>query len=161
MLVYRIVKSAKRTNDLSGTGAYTEGGRWNHEGFFALYTSESESLCMLEVLVHVDESELPPDMYILTIEINDGAPILEITDKDLPKDWRNPENIVLKEMGDKLFAERKCIAIKTRSAVMPNSYNYILNPTYPRYYDYVKVIEVKPLDVDQRFLELQKTFRTR
>jgi hypothetical protein len=105
---------------------------------------------MLEILVHVDESELPPSMYILTLEINDRAPMLEMADKDLPKDWRTPGNIVLKEIGDKLFASRKYLGIKARSAVMPNSYNYILNPLFPRYYDYVKVMEIKPLDIDKR-----------
>lgn len=59
MRVYRIVKLEKRTKDLSGTGAYMEGSRWNNEGVFALYTSESEALAMLEVMVHVQEGGLP------------------------------------------------------------------------------------------------------
>ncbi|MEJ7683749.1 MAG: RES family NAD+ phosphorylase [Segetibacter sp.] len=150
MRVYRIVKSEIRTIDLSGTGAYYEGGRWNNEGVFALYTSEYEALAMLEVLVHTDESELPPNMFIMKIEIDEKAPILEIADEDLPENWRIPENIILKEMGDKVFKEKKFIGIKVRSAVMHNSYNYILNPLYPDYYDLIKVIEVNLLEVDKR-----------
>jgi RES domain-containing protein len=150
MLVYRIVKSEKRTTDLTGTGAYKEGGRWNSEGIYALYTSEHSALAMLEVLVHVDEGELPPDMFIMTIEIADTAPIFTVPDEDLPADWRVPENIALKEMGDKLFMEKKFLGIKARSAVLPDAYNYVLNPLFPGYYDLVKVVEVKPLGIDQR-----------
>lgn len=150
MLLYRIVKNEKRTTDLTGTGAFNEGGRWNSEGVYALYTSEHAALAMLEVLVHVDEGELPPGMFIMTIEIPEGVRVLEIGEKDLPTDWRIPENIALKEMGDKIFEERKFLGIKAPSAVLPDSYNYILNPLYPAYYDLVKVIQVKALEVDKR-----------
>src|SRR3954471_24972334 len=150
MLVYRIVKSEKRTTDLTGTGAYNEGGRWNIEGVYALYTSEHSALAMLEVLVHVDEGELPPDMFIMTIEVADSAPIFTVPDEDLPPDWRVPENIALKEMGDKILMEKQYLGIKARSAVLPDAYNYVLNPLFPGYYDLVKVVEVKPLEVDQR-----------
>lgn len=150
MLVYRIVKLKIRTTDLTGTGAFNEGGRWNSEGVYALYTSEHSALAMLEVLVHVDEGELPPDMFIMTIEIADDAPIYTVPDEELPADWRVPENIALKEMGDKLFMDKEYLGIKARSAVMPDAYNYVLNPLFPGYYDVVKVVEVKPLPVDQR-----------
>jgi len=150
MIVYRIVKNKKRANDFSGRGASNEGGRWNNPGVFALYTSESRALAMLEVLVHVEESELPPDMHIITIEIDEKAPIYEVPDNDLPKDWREPENIALKNTGDALLESKKYLTIKVRSAVMPNEYNLILNPLFPRYYDLVKMIKIDLLNVDER-----------
>lgn len=150
MIVYRIAKSKERAKDLSGRGAFNEGGRWNNAGVFALYTSESRSLAMLEVLVHVEESELPPNMYIMTICLDDNIPIYEVKDKDLPNTWREPENIVLKNMGDRLLKEKKHIAIKVRSAVMPDEYNVVLNPLYPDYYNMVKVIKIDFLDVNER-----------
>ncbi|GAC1438863.1 MAG: RES family NAD+ phosphorylase [Sediminibacterium sp.] len=151
MFVYRIVKSKKRTTDLSGTGAYNEGGRWNNEGVFALYTSENEALAMLEVLVHAEQSELPSDLYIIKIEIASSAPLLEISDNQLPKDWRIPENIKLKEMGERIMMEKKYAGIKVLSAIMPESYNYILNPLYRGFHDLIKVAAVYPLQVDKRF----------
>lgn len=152
MIVYRIVKLKKRTTDLSGTGAFNEGGRWNNEGTYALYTSENPSLALLEILVHADESELPPKMFIITIELADGVPVFEIPDKDLPANWRIPENIRLKEMGDRIFHENKHIAVKARSAVMPREYNYILNPQFPDYHKYLSIINIESLDVDKRVL---------
>lgn len=151
MFVYRIVKNKIRTKDLSGKGAYNEGGRWNNEGVFALYTSENEALALLEVLVHTEESELPPNLFITTIEFPDNSPILTILDSDLPIDWRIPENIFLKDKGDKILSEKKYLGIKTRSAVLPQSFNYILNPLFPGYYDIVNVTDIRLLEVDKRF----------
>jgi RES domain-containing protein len=151
MFVYRIVKKKIRTKDLSGKGAYNEGGRWNNEGVFALYTSENEALALLEVLVHAEESELPPDLYITTIELPNSVLILTIADSNLPEDWRIPENILLKEMGDKIFSEKKYLGIKARSAVLPGSYNFILNPLFPGYHDIVRVADVRLLEMDKRF----------
>jgi RES domain-containing protein len=153
MLVYRIVKLKKRTRDLSGTGAFNEGGRWNNEGIYALYTSENPSLALLEILVHVDESELPPQMFIITIEVDDSIPLYTMHDKKYPEDWRIPENIELKAMGDKILGKGKYLGLRARSAVMPGQYNYILNPQFPDYHKYVRVIKVEPLTIDQRMLK--------
>lgn len=152
MIVYRIAKKKSRSADLSGIGAYNEGGRWNSQGTYALYTSQNRALAALEVLVHVEESELPANLFIMTIEVDDSAPLLSITDSALPADWRVPENIALKAMGDRIFAENKYIGIKVRSAVMPNEYNYVLNPLYPGYSTLVKVLAVDSYDVDERLL---------
>jgi len=151
MIVYRIVKGKNRTRDLTGMGAFLAGGRWNQEGRFALYTSENPSLALLELLVHTGSSELPPRMFIMTIEVDDKVPVYEIKDKELPKNWRRPDHIALKELGDKILNTGKFIGIKARSAVLPTQYNYILNPKYTDFYKRVKVINVEPLDLDQRF----------
>jgi len=150
MVVYRIVKSEARTKDLSGRGAFIDGGRWNNPGIFLLYTSINSSLALLESLVHFDESELPPRMFIMRIEIDDTAPIYQFPDEDLPKNWRQPENIALKGLGDKLIRGNQYLAIKVRSSVNPDEYNILLNPMYPAYNDLVKVISAKPYTLDQR-----------
>jgi RES domain-containing protein len=150
MFVYRIVKSRKRTTDLSGSGAFHEGGRWNNEGVFALYTSENEALALLEVLVHVEEAELPSDLFIIKIEIAPSAPIFTYPDKKLPKSWRMPCNIAMKTIGDRIIESNEYLALKVRSAVMPTSYNYILNPRYSGYYNLVKMADVYRLEIDKR-----------
>lgn len=89
----------------------------------------------------------------MMIEVNDALPILPIEDKDLPKNWRIPENIKLKEIGDRILSARKHIAIKARSAVLPGQCNYILNLEFPHYYKHVRVINVEPLEVAKRFFK--------
>ena len=150
MLVYRIVKTEQRARDLSGKGAFINGGRWNNPGTFLLYTSMNSSLALLENLVHLDESELPPRMFITQIEIDESAPIYSFPDKDLPKNWRLPENIELKEIGDKLIKGNRYLAIKVRSAVNTEEYNILLNPSFPEYNDFVKFVDAEPYTPDQR-----------
>lgn len=150
MILYRIAKRQQRANDLSGQGAANEGGRWNSEGVFALYTSESRALAMLELLVHVDETELPPNLFLMTIEVEDSASFFEIMDEELRDDWRQPENLVLKLKGNKIFREQNFIGLKARSAVMPPEYNCVLNPLFPRFYDLVKVIHIEDYALDNR-----------
>lgn len=150
MLVYRIVNEEKRSRDLSGTGAFKFGGRWNNPGVFALYTSEHEALCVLEMLVHVDESEMPEHLYILEISLADDAPIISFTEKDLPDNWRLPDNTKLKQMGDKILREGKAIGICAPSAVLPQSNNYILNPLHKDFNKMVRLKKVYKYDVDGR-----------
>ena len=152
MRVFRIAKKKHSSNELSGLGAYNNGGRWNNVGVYALYTSQNRSLAALEMLVHLEESELPPNLYIMTIEIKDSAPIYEMEDSKLPTDWRSPENIAVKTIGDKIFKEKKYLGIKVKSAVMPGEFNYVLNPRYPGYNNLVKVIDVEGYNVDERLV---------
>ena len=150
MTVYRIAKTKLRAGDLSGTGAFKVGGRWNNPGVFALYTSENQALAMLELLVHIEESELPPDLYIITLEIDNRAPIWEFKDEALPIDWRLPDNLVLKNMGDRLLLNKQYIGFRVRSAVMPDEYNLVLNPLYPDFNKLIKIARFDRLEVDQR-----------
>lgn len=150
MILYRIAKKKERANDLSGQGAANEGGRWNNEGTFALYTSESRALAMLELLVHVDETELPPNLFIMTIEVDESALLYEMPDDDMPEDWRMSENLSLKNLGDSFFKDRNFIGRKVRSAVMPQEYNYVLNPLFPRYYDLVRIKNIEDYGRDGR-----------
>ena len=153
MFVYRIVKSLAHSDDISGTGAYRYGGRWNSKGTFMLYTSMNSSLAYLENLVHFDESNLPPDLYIITLSIPDDAKMIyHLPDAQYSGSWQvldNPDN---KIMGDKWMMDKKHLAVRVRSAINSSEYNYLLNPMFPRYYDLVKVHSTELLPVDSRLI---------
>lgn len=117
-----------------------------------LYTCINTSLAFLEVLVHVDESEVPPKMYISKIEIDNKAPIYEFPDSELPKNWRDPDSLALKKIGDKLMGEKKYLGIKVRSVVLPGEFNILLNPVFAGYGEMVKVVSVEGLDTDKRLI---------
>ena len=153
MFVYRIVKSASRTNDLSGTGAFRVGGRWNSKGTYVLYTSENSSLAYLETLVHVDENDYPPKLYIIKIEIDDEVPMYTLKANDYPPEWRKLELFENKTLGDQWMKEKKFLAIRVKSAINDFEYNYLLNPLFPRFYDLVKVIDVIEIKLDERFFQ--------
>jgi hypothetical protein len=62
----------------------------------------------------------------------------------LAADWRMPENLSLKNQGDKLLGKKNYIGFKVRSAVMPEEYNLVLNPSHP---DFTKFVKVKKIDL--------------
>jgi len=141
-----------RTQDLSGTGAFRAGGRWNDKGTYMLYTSENSSLALLENLVHFDEQEMPDDLFIIQINIKDAKLIYELPDSDYPKNWLNTDNLASKILGNQLFKEHKFLGIKVRSAVNQAEFNILLDPLYPRYHDLVTVNRVLSFPVDRRLM---------
>jgi RES domain-containing protein len=65
MTSYRVVR--RKYADLTGEGARLYGGRFNPPGIPAVYSSESISLALLEILVHLDKSEVPADYVVMAI----------------------------------------------------------------------------------------------
>ena len=131
-------------------GAYQRGGRWNSKGTYMLYTSENSSLALLENLVHFDKSLMPPNLYIMHLEIEDTAGIFTLDDVDYPVDWKRPGLLENQESGDRWMKEKHYLAIKVKSAINELEFNYLLNPLFPRYHDLIKVVNVTALDVDSR-----------
>jgi len=153
MIVHRIAKTEKRAKDLSGTGSYNYGGRWNSKGTYMLYTCENSSLAYLENLAHQDESELPPHLYIMKIQVEDQARIYIVPDSEYPSGWQKLENIQNKLLGDSWMKKQEYLGFKVRSAINPTEFNYLFNPLLPRFYDMVTVISVSALDVDIRLIK--------
>jgi RES domain-containing protein len=145
-----------RAQDLSGMGAHKNGGRWNSKGTYMLYTGMNSSLAYLENLVHFDESDLPPNLYITSIEIKndmlqDGL-IYELPDAEYPDLWQVQGNLENKIADDQWILENKFLAFKVRSAINPSEFNFLLNPLYPGYHDKVTVNSIKKLNIDVRLI---------
>jgi len=153
MIVYRIAKSAERATDLSGLGSFKFGGRWNSKGVYVLYTSMNSSLAYLETLVHFNEPDVPPRLFISTIYINDNDKLVyELPDEQYPVTWQAQDNFENKLLGDQWMREKKFMVFKVRSAINPSEYNFLLNPLYPGFHDLVSVQSVQPLDIDTRLI---------
>lgn len=136
MKVFRLCK-AKYNGDLSGKGAELFGGRWNNKGVALLYTSDSVSLCTLEIVVHSVQGDIPTSYVLHTLEIPDDIVILELSSENLPADWRTfPHSEAARRIGDQFVKESKSAVLKVPSAVVPNDFNYLLNPMHP---DFIKI----------------------
>ncbi len=147
MLVFRIT-AKKYAGDLSGYGAAMFGGRWNKKGMPVLYTGENKEIALLETIVHTPPL-LIPELDILTLEIPDDS-ITTIEVKNLPKNWNSyPAPVILSEIGEMWFKERKTIALKVPSSIIHSSHNYILNCIHPEY-TRVRLIERKNFKFDSR-----------
>ena len=152
MKLYRIVQDKQRTKDLSGTGSFHFGGRWNSKGTYMLYTSETSSLAYLENLVHFDKILIPPQLYIVQLELHDASPIYTLADAEYKGNWRKLSLLENQALGDRWMSDKKYIAIKVKSAINPIENNYLLNPLFPRFYDLVKIVSVTQIDVDGRLV---------
>ena len=147
MLVYRISK-CKYIEDLSGLGAATYPGRWNGKGTYVLYTAATPSLALLESVVHI--SNIPSISYcMISLEIPDDC-FTEI--KELPSDWEaNPPADSLKEIGNRFVREGEFLALKLPSAIMPEDFNFIINPKH-KDFKQVRIVSNRNLSIDERLL---------
>ncbi len=99
MRVWRSCKKA-RIHDLSGTGAKNAGGRWNPVGVAVVYTSESNSLSILEALVHFEKNNIPKDYFLVEIDVPDNLKKQKVGIDGLPPHWRDyPGPDSLKKIG--------------------------------------------------------------
>jgi len=153
MIVYRIVQDKTRTSDLSGTGSFKYGGRWNSQGTYMLYTSENSSLAFLETLVHFDKSLTPPNLFLMQLEVDDSAPVYVVPEADYAAEWKKVGLIENQKLGDRLMADRKYLAVKIKSAINELEYNFLLNPMFPGYHGLVKVESVREVETDARLLK--------
>jgi RES domain-containing protein len=131
MLVYRVGKT-KHANDLSGEGAKINGGRWNHKSVPCLYSSASRALSLLEYTVNVNVEEIPRALSITTIEIPDSE-ILIVNEDSLPGNWKKvPAPTSTQDFGSALLKNSKKAVLRIPSSVLPDEFNYILNPLHEK-----------------------------
>lgn len=131
MELFRITQE-KYAEDLSGNGARIFGGRWNSEGLFAVYTSSSRSLALLETLAHTPSKMLQERIYILvTLSVPDTVKPVEIDKEKLTAGWDAPDTRPLtKKMGDKFLRNKSGLLLIVPSVLMPEENNYIINPIH-------------------------------
>ena len=69
--VWRIATDtpAYEADDLSGRGAELNGGRWNRPGRPVIYASSTIALACLETVVHLNQSGLPLNRFLVRIDI--------------------------------------------------------------------------------------------
>jgi len=153
MEVYRITQQAF-ADDISGNGSRLYGGRWNSEGIFALYTSQSRSLALLENIVHIPVSLLREKLYtIISLSIPDNIEMQIVNPEELPGEWDAFNSLsATRAMGDKFFRSANSLVLKVPSVLMPEEYNYILNPLMPTMKD-VSIVHKRTLTFNDRLLQ--------
>lgn len=150
MELYRISQE-KYANDLSGNGARLFGGRWNSEGKFALYTSSSRSLALLETLAHTPAKLLQVKTYFLiTLNLPDTAVVQEVNIKKFPTGWDGTEiRAITQKTGDDFLSTVKNLAMAVPSVLMPEELNFVLNPQHSDFKK-VKIIHQRRIHFDKR-----------
>lgn len=148
MELFRIVRE-KYHNDLSGQGAFLNGGRWNKQGQYALYTTFTRSLGILETVVHI-ESTFPPDDYVVVVlYVPDKLAIQNVSLDNLSKNWKR-DTTETQKIGDKWLTGNQTSLLRVPSVIVNAEFNFILNPTHPDF-QHIKLINKESLAFDERF----------
>lgn len=146
---WRVTKTKHRTAAFDGEGARRFGSRWSSEGRRVVYAAESLALALLEVLVHADGALLP---HYTAFPVRFDARVVEDgAESDLPEGWSgSPAPPALRRVGDEWIEAGRTPVLRVPSAVVPQSFNYLLNPRYPGFDAVVQVGEPLTLAIDQR-----------
>jgi len=148
--VYRVLRRKYATVPFEGEGAYRYGGRWSSPGIRLGYTSEHQSLAMLEYFVHLDKDDPPSDLVMAIAEVPEDVSREELVVRDLPESWR--DSIPLPQLaafGDE-FAQRgeNCLLF-VPSVLAPAERNCLINPAHADY-KRIAMLPLEPLQYDPR-----------
>jgi RES domain-containing protein len=151
--LYRVLRKSHAKNPFDGEGAYRFGGRWSSPGVRLAYSSEHQSLAMLEYFVHVDADDPPPDLVLATADISETIFPARVRIEDMPSNWReSPAPPSLTHCGDEFVKSGKSVALVVPSALAPAENNWLLNPAHA---DFSKLVlgTVEALSYDQRMFK--------
>jgi RES domain-containing protein len=140
---WRISKRKHAKTAFSGSGARKYGGRWNSPGTAIVYAAETQSLAALEMLVHIENSDLLQAYVLIGITI-DEALIETLDQSQLPRNWRSAvPSLSLRAIGDRWAAEQTSVVLRVPSAIVPSESNFLVNPTHT---DFQKLVIADPID---------------
>ena len=148
MELFRITRSEYQ-EDLSGIGAFYNGGRWNSPRNAMLYTSSHRSLAMLEVLVHWHKTVAPPNYVIVSLELPDD--VATVTAPYLVPEWYEDQQWT-KEVGDEWLKAGNSLLLRVPSVVVQAEQNYLVNPMHPDMLS-IKITDISPLNFDSRLFK--------
>jgi RES domain-containing protein len=131
--LWRVVKRRHAATAFDGKAAQHFGGRWNSPGWRAVYASATKSLAVLELLVHVDVGRPLPRLVAFTFDV-DNKLVDRLPAALLPRHWRTSRGLpVTQQIGDEWLAAGHGLALAIPSAIVPEEWDYLLNPAHPAF----------------------------
>jgi RES domain-containing protein len=146
---WRIVKRKQVRAAFTGEGARLYGGRWNSAGVAIVYTAESPSLAALEMVVHLDSSQLLDNYMLFEVRIGERL-VSQVDLSQLPKNWRaDPSPVDVREVGDTWARTGTSVVLQVPSVIIQSEHNFLINPRHP---DFRKLVigEPSPFRFDPR-----------
>ena len=115
---------------LTGEGGLRFSARWHTAGRPIVYLAASAAGAMVEVLVHLElqEDELPSSYTLLGIEAPKDLATAEIRIGGR-EDWKANLGMT-RRLGDEWLEGGKTALARVPSAILPNTFNYLLNPLH-------------------------------
>jgi RES domain-containing protein len=138
---------------LEGDGALRTPGRWHSRGRRVVYCAQSPAAALLEILVHfeIDIQDLPVRYRLLKIEAPDDVQVERVSVDDLPANWPQKTEVT-RELGERWLAKGSAALLSVPSAIMPETFNILLNPAHQDAKRIV-VVETREHAIDPRLLK--------
>jgi RES domain-containing protein len=132
LTLWRLVKQKHSATAFSGEGAAWFEGRWNPIGLPVVYLSETLSLAVLELLVHLTLEDRRLQFAAIPVEVPEDLAIDTLEPDALPANWRD-ESIPqeTQRVGADWAAGKQGALLRVPSVVVPSEHNYLANPHHP------------------------------
>jgi len=146
---WRITKAKHAANAFQGEGARMFGSRWSSPGTRVAFASETLSLAVLEVLVHLQKSPGLAGYVVFTVDFPNRC-IEQLDESLLPENWRHfPAPPQVQAIGDRWIDTASSVILRVPSAIIPQEYNFLINPAHNEFAELV-IGGPTPLEVDSR-----------
>jgi RES domain-containing protein len=145
--VYRLVRTDRAGEVLTGEGARLYGGRWNPQGYPVVYASESRALAVLEAFVHLTLEARAMRFLLYALELPRGVKLERYAPGSRSR--RPRASVSSREAGRAWLDAGETLALVVPSVIVPQETNCVLNARHPRFAD-VTVAQTEPFSFDER-----------
>ena len=147
--VWRLCAAKYAATAFDGEGARLFGGRWSPPGIALTYCAESRALAVVEVLANTGESKRLFALAWVLVSAEIPVDLIERTAR-FPDSWRQfPRSTATQDFGAKWAREKRTVAMRVPSAVVPGEFNYLLNPAHTDFHR-IKLGRPEPFSFDAR-----------
>jgi RES domain-containing protein len=148
--VWRLCSATYADTAYDGEGAKLYGGRWSPVGVPLAYAAESRALAVLEVLANADDPARLTRLAWVLVPAEIDSALIERPSR-YPETWAYfPHALASQVFGSTWVEQRRSVALRVPSAVVPGEFNYLLNPAHPAFKE-VKIGKALSFDFDPRF----------
>jgi RES domain-containing protein len=146
---WRITRDKYIRDAFSGDGAKQYGGRWNPPGIPMVYTAQSLSLAILELIVHLeDDGDI--SSYVAIPVTFPPALVQILPESRWPEKWDSlPIAEPSRQIGKEWFDAMTSVVLQVPSSVVPRESNFLINPVHPKF-SKLKIGPPQSLHIDQR-----------
>lgn len=150
---FRLVKKKWASSAFDGEGAKQFGGRFNSKGRGCVYLASSESLAILEIMVHLDNYRLLAHYALFRVDLPKSA-IMQLNPDKLPPNWReDPAPARTASIGNEWLDGRFSLALSVPSAIVPREVNYLVNPDHQDFNAVVNQAQSLEFAIDARLIK--------
>ena len=130
--LWRLVPAEHAYHAFSGQGAERFGWRWNRVGTPMVYLSETLSLAVLEIVVHLRPEDFQREYLSFSVDVPDSLKPIPAVSENLPEDWCSlPPGPASQNMGSAWSKAGTSVLLRVPSILIPGEYNFLLNPRHP------------------------------